>query len=204
MADIYNNAYLVIAASQAADSSFGFIDRRDEGTDERAEDEIGPPIPTRNWTRSTLAASNLTKIGRIMSLADSTISEVFAKLLPGAGFQDDTARHDDPIAYSPLNRRAWALQENLLARRIVHFTKYEMMWECLECLKCECMEMDSTPTASSVRTGIMRRAQYATGLRYGDKGDRYLMWRNLLLHYGGLELSKQSDRLPALSGLAKF
>jgi len=30
------------------------------------------------------------------------------------------------------------------------------------------------------------------------------MWRNLLLHYGGLELSKQSDRLPALSGLAKF
>ncbi|KAI4650311.1 uncharacterized protein J4E79_009580 [Alternaria viburni] len=33
---------------------------------------------------------------------------------------------------SPLNKRAWVLQERLLSRRVVHFEKNEIFWECLE------------------------------------------------------------------------
>ena len=42
----------------------------------------------------------------------------------------------------PLSERAWALQEQVLASRRVHFTRHEMVWECSSSLSCECMEFD--------------------------------------------------------------
>ncbi|KAI4960897.1 hypothetical protein J4E86_002523 [Alternaria arbusti] len=36
------------------------------------------------------------------------------------------------LSESPLNKRAWVLQERLLSRRVVHFEKNEIFWECLE------------------------------------------------------------------------
>jgi hypothetical protein len=39
----------------------------------------------------------------------------------------------------PLSRRAWAFQERLLARRILHFTSHELLWECKTKQQCECL-----------------------------------------------------------------
>lgn len=36
----------------------------------------------------------------------------------------------------PLNRRAWVLQERVLSRRVIHFTKSHMYWECGENVRC--------------------------------------------------------------------
>ena len=38
----------------------------------------------------------------------------------------------------PLFNRAWALQERLLAKRIVHLTPEEMVFECMCGRMCEC------------------------------------------------------------------
>ncbi|KAF2805628.1 uncharacterized protein BDZ99DRAFT_540174, partial [Mytilinidion resinicola] len=38
----------------------------------------------------------------------------------------------------PLFSRAWALQERLLARRVLHFGPEELVWECCSLLDCEC------------------------------------------------------------------
>jgi hypothetical protein len=46
-------------------------------------------------------------------------------------------RWPDYIDYSPLAREAWAAQERILAPRIVHFTKHQMIWEYGERLKYE-------------------------------------------------------------------
>lgn len=39
---------------------------------------------------------------------------------------------------SPLTRRAWCMQERLLAPRVLHFAKDQILWECQ---KLECCEM---------------------------------------------------------------
>ncbi|KAK0616995.1 heterokaryon incompatibility protein-domain-containing protein [Immersiella caudata] len=113
MAEIYNNAYLVLAASQAADSTVGFIDRLGE-----------------DWRQSMLNSSNVTRIGQIRN-PDSSVTEIFRRLLSGCFYND---RHHKVVINSTLAQRAWALQENMLARRIVHFTQSEMMWGCVESL----------------------------------------------------------------------
>jgi hypothetical protein len=41
----------------------------------------------------------------------------------------------------PLLYRAWAFQERLLARRVVHFSPAELVWECHTHVDCECGEL---------------------------------------------------------------
>lgn len=38
---------------------------------------------------------------------------------------------------APLNRRAWVVQERLLARRLLHFGRTQLLWECHELDACE-------------------------------------------------------------------
>ena len=38
----------------------------------------------------------------------------------------------------PLLSRAWAYQERMLAPRVVHFGRHEMLWDCVEHRTCEC------------------------------------------------------------------
>ena len=48
----------------------------------------------------------------------------------------------EDIVENPLSQRALAFQEQLLARRMVHFTKEEMVWECKSRYRCECTQFD--------------------------------------------------------------
>ena len=38
--------------------------------------------------------------------------------------------YNEQLHDAPLNTRAWVLQERLLAKRVLHFTEHEVMWEC--------------------------------------------------------------------------
>jgi Heterokaryon incompatibility protein (HET) len=46
----------------------------------------------------------------------------------------------------PLLGRAWALQERLLATRVVHFTPSELVWECRSGVDCECGDLQNPRT----------------------------------------------------------
>ncbi|KAI1815746.1 heterokaryon incompatibility protein-domain-containing protein [Poronia punctata] len=50
--------------------------------------------------------------------------------------QKDQQQEEENI--EPLLRRGWVLQERLLSRRIVHFAKDEIIWECLHRTECQC------------------------------------------------------------------
>jgi len=190
MASIYSNAYLVLAASQATESSEGFIDRKD--VELKSTMQLNP--------------GNSTKIAW-MKNPDSTTSEIYSRPMstdPTMG----KSRHRWKITTSPLNRRGWVLQENILARRIIHFTESEMIWECVECLRCECLEVESDKSEAThwSEFSMVRNSRIAGPTIESDQTVNmlYVQWHKLIGLYGRLILTKDNDRLPALSGLAKF
>jgi hypothetical protein len=176
MGDVYSSAYVVIAASQAADCSQGFLDRR--GGKERA--------PGKQSTTDGI------EVGLITNPNSASVSRICKrKLGPSEEFVYSCEhRHHTRIRQAPLNQRAWVLQENLLARRIVHFSDREMLWECVEGLRCECMEMDRNVLPEH-HMGLMRKYQYMGNEtnRFGDKRTPQSLWRRILGYYTTMALS---------------
>jgi len=100
----------------------------------------------------------------------------------------------------PLLGRGWAYQERILAPRVLHFGPDQVVWECRERRQCE-----------------FGRASYY--LDEVDKGDFFRritaprsadhqrqirdLWRHIVVQYTAFDLTKPSDILPALSGLAE-
>ncbi|KAF5666068.1 heterokaryon incompatibility protein [Fusarium heterosporum] len=192
MASIYRDAYLVLAATQAADSSEGFLDRQ-HVSPSFGYDPMLFALSTRNLPL---------QMGQIRN-HNSTISKIYTQCLdlyPGGGTR---ARHHSTVFYSPLNRRAWVLQENVLPRRIVHFTCHEMLWECIECLKCECMEVDHVASGEESQNLTREDHFFSVGTERGPN-QLHRSWLKVLQQYQALALSNESDRLPALSGLASL
>jgi hypothetical protein len=91
----------------------------------------------------------------------------------------------------PLMRRAWAFQERLLSPRVVHFCRVEMIWECKEQVLCECGEI----------TGLGKQDHHRI-LKGSTREKLIQQWHDLVGSYSQLGMSFESDKLPALSGLA--
>lgn len=87
----------------------------------------------------------------------------------------------------PLETRAWAFQERKLAHRYLSFTREEVQWSCSYGAQCEC------PSA-------WKRTHAGSNLRLELR--RLDDWREAVMEYTGLGLTYESDKLPALSGLA--
>ncbi|KAI9708294.1 MAG: hypothetical protein M1820_003998 [Bogoriella megaspora] len=111
----------------------------------------------------------------------------------------------------PVFSRAWCLQERLLAARTVHFTPNEMMWECSGATWCECegSELDTFSqefqyTGSSSANSNTPLSAYKAVFRGQIMDEWYLanLWQHTVSAYSWRDLTYQSDRLPALSGLA--
>ncbi|RGP74475.1 heterokaryon incompatibility [Fusarium longipes] len=185
MAAIYNNAYLVLAASQSCSSSEGFLDRKDESFSQTPQ----------------LDARNSLKIAKLRN-PNGTTSHIYCRQRK----EDTLYQHRLKVAEAPLNRRGWVLQENILSRRIVHFTDSEVLWECIECLKCECMEVEDEVQNEDGHTvaGMLRRSQFTRSNADGGNHNLHEQWLYLINRYKGLTLTHDFDRLPALSGLARL
>ena len=50
---------------------------------------------------------------------------------------DNTHDYSKDVDESPLNKRAWVLQERVLSRRTIHFSAKQTYWECAEYVLCE-------------------------------------------------------------------
>ena len=102
--------------------------------------------------------------------------------------------YERSLARMPLSKRGWALQERVLPRRTLHFTSTEVFWECLQKTACETFP-DGLPAAISYRP-------------YGRNSFRKSfisksMWMSLVEMYSECHLTKSSDKLVAISGLAR-
>lgn len=121
-----------------------------------------------------------------------------------------------PNENSPLRSRAWTLQEQQLSRRIIHFAKNQVLWECAE-LKATAQRPwrhDDFPALKPEREwkeweGIVAKGKHDRDLAATASSvlSSYLSqrkWWEMVLDYSQRLLSNETDKLAALSGMAQF
>lgn len=133
----------------------------------------------------------------------------------------------------PLNTRGWVQQERVLAPRTIHFAADQVCWECKELQAYETGRDDAMrdfesgmvknwETAGTQATAE-RQKLYESPLFFGQAGGyedemrmlamqnvlepvpdvAYKAWRRIIGKYSSCQLSHESDKLVAASGLAK-
>lgn len=104
---------------------------------------------------------------------------------------------------APLYRRGWATQERLLSTRILHFAKNCVLWECRQVRATE-----AKPGGLTTRDCDFPMTEEVFISRFKDLGYRYsraeLMkeWTVFIHNFMFKRFTRESDRLPALSGIA--
>lgn len=102
----------------------------------------------------------------------------------------------------PLTKRAWVQQERLLSRRTLHCANDQMHWECHEA----CESEDGRIEHSSVQTKstLSFDNPYSLSSIEGEKDPVYKRWYEVVHDYSSRNMTKATDKLPALSGVASL
>jgi hypothetical protein len=189
MAYVYSNAYLTIAASNASSSCQSFLHQRS-------------PKGLRASFESTDSAGKMHTV-----YIDSHVRH---RNLDSRHFLDG----------EPLSLRGWAMQERFLSHCVAFYTSTQLFWECQEICATEdgqCNKnLDYLVLMDDIR---MRKPNYRisrpfrtyniTRLEDYDIRDYanfllqiYKKWYHMIELYSGLNLTRYTDKLPAVSGLA--
>ncbi|KAL9623800.1 MAG: hypothetical protein Q9160_002031 [Pyrenula sp. 1 TL-2023] len=188
MTSIYRDSYLTVAASVAPNSPHGFLVPRTNAELHRGIVPTGPsgeklPFP-------------LDRIRVRRSLHDRR-----QKWL-GTGNAD------------PLDSRLWALQERLMPTRVLSYRHSEMTWECKTAQGCECYGLEEEDIDDEVQTWerelyhelIDGRSKAEKKKKRSDpshnNSDLFRWWYRGLQTVTSRSLTFDSDRLPAISGIA--
>lgn len=198
MQTVYQNGFLNIAALGARDDQDGCFFERDPRLVAPTMIDLSPP-----------------NLGRGSLLSPVVPPSVSSKLLYRFSAEDECWR--PAFAGEPLLGRAWVLQERILAARNLYFGRRQVFWECGEASRCETMprgrdlvrpSLPSIPRAPQSEDGEPVRRRWKTlidaacGVPRGpldsDNG-----WHSVVRRYCECNLTFPTDKLVALSGLAK-
>ena len=129
------------------------------------------------------------------------------RLLANWGFRDSCQVVISPPGLGqkmdllPLGTRAWAFQEWLLSKRLIHFSKYEVRWECHTLAATEVyptgFDEDDIPGGVSPTKTIIPQIRDHSTLTQG-------LWERIQQEYSSKALTKASDKLAAFSGVARM
>lgn len=184
MGDIYKYSLITIAATNAEDSSTGFL---------------------RNRTSEICCELTLERNREIPVYIRPRIEWYCSTDIVG-----------------PLTQRAWVLQERVLTARTLHFGGQQMMWQCkTKALAEGFLDTDPVPEgqvpgadndfpgpeSTDSKDGLPDATRGETLPRlkaiYHDTQKIYDKWYRVVGEYAILRLTKNTDRLPALAGIAK-
>jgi Heterokaryon incompatibility protein (HET) len=98
---------------------------------------------------------------------------------------------DTCLPETPLARRAWVLQERLLAPRTLHFSKTQLFWECNAVTACEIFQ-DKFPDALRCGDFHLNKQPISRSL-----------WPRIVKIYSRCDLSFSRDKLVAISRIAQ-
>ncbi|KAM5350818.1 hypothetical protein ACJ41O_007323 [Fusarium nematophilum] len=97
----------------------------------------------------------------------------------------------DPDQEWPLLSRGWTYQEQLLSRRMLHFTRSELIWECNSAMGCECGGYAASSVSNGPSLGRTKQSVVSKS------------WDQIVKEYSKRDLTFDTDKLPALAGIAK-
>lgn len=216
MGAIYAGAYLTIAANAAMDTSCRLTSPRNSDLQDYIDGQ-------KFWCHDKEYPDDITRMRarkRIEVLAPVTADGLPHSFCVRESWCHRDILEDSNISDSPLNKRGWVLQERLFSTRILHFAASEMVWECKASLNCECegILQASTPIRGEESLkALFERAQamisrnrtkkflpsWATSGRVLQHRDFFAIWTRIVGAYSARKLTVESDRLPAVSGLAR-
>lgn len=182
MANVYTNSFCNISADYGNNQTDGLFFERTPAFEPACSVHIRCQIP------ETVDPHKIST--ELLEVRNGCLCHI---MRPDGWFED--------VLGSPLNRRAWVLQERLLAPRVLHFLPGQVSWECGQELAWEKARngkvMTSMDSFYNIRTD-MKRFSFDEPLKYDD-----YFWQEVLYRYSSSSLTKQSDRLVAISGVAR-
>lgn len=107
---------------------------------------------------------------------------------------DDSYRDDNPWG-----TRGWTFQEKILATRIILYSNTEARWVCQGMSVCECGSATLTVKDDVL---VEEREAASTIWRLSQPSVAHRFWTALVSTYSERSLTVETDRLPALSGIA--
>lgn len=108
---------------------------------------------------------------------------------------------DRNLLLYPAMARGWIFQERLLSRRVVYCAHDEIIWECRAEIVCECAGVGKYQGRTVNALAEYKRQDWASPDKAGFRVLK--MWLDLLATYTHREFTLYSDRLVAISGIAK-
>ncbi|KAI1141501.1 HET-domain-containing protein [Hypoxylon sp. FL0543] len=149
MADTYQNSYISLAATSS-----------DRGTSGCFQKQPTAPTERSFAARSATGGVHQILIRHQLPHWSATPNELSAR-------------------NNPLLSRGWVFQERVLAPRILHFCKQELVWECGELTCCECggvLESQNMKMQFALATRLKSEGELADS-EYENAQERFDQWR---------------------------
>ena len=116
------------------------------------------------------------------------------------GLRGEQSTLKGDLENSSMSLRGWILQEKILSPALAHFGHTQIHWECLTGTTSELRATYLLPTNSPLKYFLheVRRS----GLEKSPQGP-FISWYILMQRYSRMALTVETDRLPAIMGLAQ-
>ncbi|KAK1827167.1 heterokaryon incompatibility protein-domain-containing protein [Podospora conica] len=111
----------------------------------------------------------------------------------------------EPGLEATLFGRGWIYQERLLANRVLHFGNSELHWECNMDVSCQCGTWRHSLSRHAYAQFPKNSHQITLRGLAGDPSParaRY-RWQRIVTEFSSMSITYESDRLPAIAGVAK-
>ena len=158
---VYGSAYLTIVATSAVSSTDGFLKRSQD-----------------------MAIS-------ISCYKDNCAEPVDRLLIAYQGTDTDQGSWGSLVERTRWNTRGWTLQERLLSRRVLHFTKRKVLWECRAT---DASEENEPPRSEMVKTSWLKDKSLdvlgsSTEQKVESLESRFDVWYDIVSEYVAFEFS---------------
>jgi hypothetical protein len=187
MVDIYGNSVVTIAATSTSNVCEGFLNIS------------GPFVEPFVFQKSSQGHS------RFMTAEAPTpppLTVYARRLLDHIWLASNKWATKDKIATKPLWSRGWCFQEEFLSPRVLGFYGDEMNFQCREGHHCECGLRHRDPHDTNSMQS-MKAILLAEFYSYEPGTSVNSFWQSIIFDYSRRNLTVATDRLPALSGVAR-
>ena len=187
MGDVYRNALITISAAMSPGSTAGIL--------------------TETSTQEVLKENKMEdSVSLKVSYDGNSGTEVYVSLNDR---EEETLRN--LFISSPLSRRGWVLQESILSPRILHYGSKQIYWQCpqgfqsADGVPAGNLMPEDTNLYSAISNVFHQHLQ--RDLVCKSQHDRRLIltdYYNLVEEYSSRQLTYNSDKFPAFSGIARL